>query len=244
MLIIVEPTTTAGDGVTRPRLCRLSDDEFYYVKGRNLTPQGLINELICARLGQALGLPIPEFELAKMPQIPDIGDLRKLYAELGFGLLFASKRVPNLMEIDITQAKRVSPEERRDVVAFDYWISNADRTLTERGGNPNLFWDMDRDSLVVLDHNLAFDSDASLGGLLGDHIFKEDLMSIVADPEHRQHYAQIFQSVIQGWPEIVASIPDEWLYSDEMMTIEAQLLDFDGMHAHLNRLCDPNGWKA
>ncbi len=243
MLIIVEPTAIAGDGVTRPRLCRLSDDEFYYVKGRNLTPQGLINELICARLGQALGLPIPEFELAKLPEIPDIGGLRSLFNDLGFGLLFASKRVPNLMEIDLTRAKKVPAGERRDVVAFDYWVSNADRTLTEHGGNPNLFWDVDRDALVVLDHNLAFDSGASLDEFLAGHIFKEDLRSIVADAGHRQRYAQIFRRVIQGWPEIVASIPEEWLYSDEMMTIEAQL-DFDGMHAHLERLCDPNGWTA
>ncbi|ULB09168.1 hypothetical protein ORIO_04410 [Cereibacter azotoformans] len=243
MLIIVEPTTTAGDGVTRPRLCRLSDDEFYYVKGRNLTPQGLVNEFICARLGQALGLPVPDFELAQLPTIPDIGSLGDLRVDLGFGVLFASKRVPNLMEIDLTRAQRVSPEERRDLVAFDYWVGNADRTLTERGGNPNLFWDVDRDSLVVLDHNLAFDADASLDVLLASHIFKNDLLEIVADAALRQHYTESFQGVIGVWPELVDNIPEEWLYSDEMMTIEAKL-DFEGMHAHLKRLCDPNGWNA
>ncbi|WP_369127717.1 HipA family kinase [Rhodovulum sulfidophilum] len=137
MLSIVEPTTTAGDGITRPRLCRLSDDEFYYVKGRRVTPQGLVNELVCGHLGQALGLPIPEFSLTEVPQLPTASAFAELRSDLGFGVLFASRRVSNLMELDLSQAKRVPEPTRRDVAAFDYWVGNGDRTLTEFGGNPN-----------------------------------------------------------------------------------------------------------
>ncbi|MGX0975582.1 hypothetical protein ACSSVY_001284 [Roseovarius sp. MBR-51] len=243
MLIIIEPTTIAGDGVTRPRLCRLSDGEFYYVKGRNLTPQGLVSELVCAHLGHALGLPIPDFELAKLPRIPNIGDLSDLRNDLGFGVLFASKRVPSLMEIDLSRAQKVPLPARRDVVAFDYWICNGDRVLTEYGGNPNLFWDVERDTLVVLDHNLAFDSTVTLEVLRSNHVFRDDLESILASPELRTHYSRSFQAALSGWKEIVEGIPEQWLYSDEMMSIEAQL-DFEGMHAQLDRLCDPNGWNA
>jgi hypothetical protein len=42
---------------------------------------------------------------------------------------------------------------------FDWRIKNGDRTQTDVGGNPNLFWDVDNDSLLVLDHNQAFDPD-------------------------------------------------------------------------------------
>ena len=48
---------------------------------------------------------------------------------------------------------------RKDVVLFDWWVHNADRTLTEKGGNPNLLWDLQHSKLAVIDHNQAFDTD-------------------------------------------------------------------------------------
>ena len=162
MLLILEPTTIAGDGVTRPRLCRLSDDNFYYVKGRNLTPKGLVSEFFCAHLGKKFGLPIPDFEMACLPPVPQIYWLDGLNEELGFGELFASKRVSNLMEIDLALASKLPVEVRRDVVAFGYWVGNLDRTLTEFGWNQNFFWDVGQEQLVVLDHNLGFDFECKL----------------------------------------------------------------------------------
>ncbi len=65
---------------------------------------------------------------------------------------------------EITFANRsiVSKTRRRDLVAFDWWIKNGDRQLTEIGGNPNLLWTPESDSMVVIDHNMAFD-----GGVRG-----------------------------------------------------------------------------
>lgn len=243
MLLIVEPTTTAGAGITRPRLCRLSDDEFYYVKGRNLTAKGLVNEIICAHLGHGLRLPIPDFELAELPSVPSFGEFAEIKNDLGFGTLFASKRVPNLMELDLSQVSKVPEVTRRDVAAFDFWIGNGDRTLTEHGGNPNLFWDLEGDRLVVLDHNLAFDSDLSRDELLSTHAFRKDLEAVFASRGLRQHYSDVFNQILVAWPDIIAHIPEGWLYSDEWMTIEAEL-DFEGMRAYLGRLCDVDGWNV
>lgn len=241
MLLILEPTETAGEGITQPRLCRLSDEEFYYVKGRSLTPAGLVNEYISAHLGKIIGLPIPEFELAELPEVLQLGPWAQVTRDMGFGPLFASKRVPALMEIDLARAVLVPEELRRDVAAFDYWIGNADRALTEKGGNPNLFWDVGLDRLVVLDHNLAFDENFSLSALLDLHIFRYDLQHILADDGLKAHYVQTFQTALQQWEVIVERIPDEWLYSDRMATMDAGI-DFDARRAWLDRLCRLEGW--
>lgn len=243
MLSIVEPTTTAGDGVTRPQLCRLSDDEFYYVKGRNLTPQGLVNEFVCAHLGHAMGLPIPEFALTTMPALPAGSPFFSLKGDLGFGVLFASKRVATLMELDLSQAKHVPEETRRNIAAFDYWVSNGDRTLTEFGGNPNLFWDLSSDSLVVLDHNLAFDASLTKDELLALHAFRADLAAIFSERALRRHYSEIFSGILVGWDAIMSQIPEDWLYSDEQMTMEATL-DLQGMREHLERLRNASDWAV
>jgi hypothetical protein len=243
MLTIVEPTTTAGDGITRPRLCRLSDDEFYYVKGRRLTPQGLVNELVCGHLGLALGLPIPEFSLTSIPKFPDGTAFADLRDDMGFGSLFASKRVSSLMELDLSQATKVPETLRRNIAAFDYWVGNGDRTLTEFGGNPNLFWDLSSDSLVVLDHNLAFDADLNTDDLVQTHVFRVDLTAIFGDAGLCQKYSDLFSDILATWDEIISRVPEDWMYSDEQMTIDAKL-DFTGMRQHLERLLNANGWGA
>ena len=106
---------------------------------------------------------------------------------------------------------------------------------------PNLFWDVGLDRLVVLDHNLAFDENFSLSALLDLHIFRYDLRSILADDGLKTHYVQTFQTALQHWEAIVERIPDEWLYSDRMATMDAGI-DFDARRAWLDRLCRLEGW--
>ena len=241
MLLILEPTTTAGAGMTRPRLCRLSDENFYYVKGRTLTPKGLVSEYICAQLGREFGLPIPDFELKTLPAVPPISGLIELSDELGFGELFASKRVSNLMEIDLARAVKLPLELRLDVVAFDYWVGNLDRTLTEHGGNPNLFWDVQEQQLVVLDHNLDFDAEFELSDLKEVHVFREEIVAILSDIELKEHYVARFKALLLQWENIVETIPEAWLYSDLQMTSDAGI-NFEEMKIWLERLCHVDGW--
>jgi hypothetical protein len=47
-------------GITRPFLCRASNDKHYVTKGLELPPSERIAELLCARLAAQFGLPIPE----------------------------------------------------------------------------------------------------------------------------------------------------------------------------------------
>lgn len=241
MLEVCEFTAPAGSGATEPYICRLSDDEFYYVKGRDIRCQGLVNEYICAHLGKSLGLPIPDFEIARLPNFPANAAQYGLPVRLGFGPVFASRRVEALAELDSTTAKRVPEELRLDIAAFDLWVGNEDRTLTEFGGNPNLFWELRHDSVIVLDHNLAFDPNFSIDKLLELHVFREELQAIIDDAQLRIAYRARFLQALADWSAVLAGIPDDWLFLDRDHTINAGI-DLVGMRAWLDRLCGEEGW--
>ena len=92
--------------------------------------------------------------------------------DLGTGPAFGSVE-QMVTELSYSQVNSILPEVRRAVLFFDGWIFNADRMLTESGGNPNLFWGPDTQRLVVIDHNQAFDSEFSNEDLFKLHVFKD-----------------------------------------------------------------------
>jgi hypothetical protein len=47
LLEVEELQEKATQGRTQPWLCRLSDDQLYYIKGPQATTKGLINEAVC-----------------------------------------------------------------------------------------------------------------------------------------------------------------------------------------------------
>ncbi len=63
MLEVEELQEKATQGRTEPYLCRLSDGSLYYIKGPQATIRGLINEAVCAYLGRAFGLKVPQVKL-------------------------------------------------------------------------------------------------------------------------------------------------------------------------------------
>lgn len=150
---IIAPTSS---GMTQPYLCRLSDDQLYAVKGKRAQAHGLLAEVYAAVLGQALGLPIPDYVLADIPRAlidhatdPDI-------AGLGTGTAFASRWQEQMTPLTRSAFRKVDQHQLSRIYLFDHWIANGDRSLTDHGGNPNLFIRSPDDSLIVIDHNLAF----------------------------------------------------------------------------------------
>lgn len=162
---------------------------------------------------------------------------------LGFGPVFASKRVSGLDELEYLLIPCIPEQVKCDVAVFDYWIGNEDRTLTRLGGNPNLFWDVDSSKLSVFDHNLAFSSDYRLGEALKQHPFRENLKAVLNDDEVKREYIQKFALILQDWQSIVDDIPDEWLFVDENKTIEANI-DFEQLKNWLLRLCTIENWGS
>nr|WP_323777088.1 HipA family kinase [Amylibacter sp.] len=243
MLEVLEITDPVQAGTTTPYLCRLSDESFYYVKGRSLTCNGLVSEYVCAHLGREFGLPIPQFEIVQLPDLSMYPKGGESPRTLGFGPVFASKRLAGLGDLEYCLIPEVPMELRRDVAVFDYWVRNDDRTLTPLGGNPNLFWDIENSQLTVFDHNLAFCEDYNLEMALQCHPFREDLRAVLADQSCKRLYIQKFATILQGWDAIVHCIPDEWLFKDDSMTIEADI-DFDHLKSRLNRLCRMENWGS
>ena len=136
----------------KPFLCRGSDGENYFVKGRGAGYKGLIAEYVSARLGSILDLPIPPFDVVQVPsELVSQSHLEGIW-ELGSGPAFGSRQVAYAQEISVSTLVRVPLELQQRVLLFDWWIKNEDRYYSEpQGGNPNLLWNMADNEMVVLD---------------------------------------------------------------------------------------------
>ncbi len=156
-LRVVEIIQPLKSGMTQPYQCRLEDDQIYAVKGRGALPEGLLAEVSAAALGQAMGLPIPDYVIAEIPTaLIAAADDVEVARSLGTGTGFASHWQNACELLTPTIRDRQSPELLATLYAFDHWIANGDRTLGDQDGNPNLLYDLLARKLVAFDHNLAF----------------------------------------------------------------------------------------
>ena len=155
-------------GMMKPLLCRANDGAHYILKPYSSGGSWpLVLEWMCARLGRALNLPIPNYR-----QILVSGDLaeewnafseRPIEAGVGFG----SQQVSGVVEFETSLVDKIPECLRLRVLAFDWWIRNWDRG--ER--NPNLLWSANTQALHVIDHDQsAQQEDASI--FWGIHLFR------------------------------------------------------------------------
>lgn len=212
MIEIVEiiKRTEVGDGVTQPFICRGDDGNTYYVKGRGIGINSLLYEWIAGQLAVKMGLPIAPFELVNVPQdLIEYGLIDGLH-ELKDGIAFGSLRQEgqwlNYADID-----EIDVVLKQDLLVFDCWVKNEDRTLSELGGNPNLLWNAQNKALVVIDHNNAFDAEFDKRSFTRCHIFADQWGSVVDDLVAPLQYQDKFNQIMVDWVEIVDGIPEEWL---------------------------------
>jgi len=239
---IDEVLRRSEQGVTEPYICRGSDDKLYFVKGRGAGYDSLAKEWIAGQLARRLGLPIPRFDLVHVPEdLYEAGRDRSL-RDLGAGLLFGSESVENANEISILNIPETPEELQRDIAAFDWWIKNGDRTLTDAGGNPNILWSETRNCLFVIDHNLAFDESVTLNSQLQGHIFRRSLAEICGAPMLQGHYNVKFEEALSSLPDILGDIPARWHYVDEACSV-ASSLSLDHVEATLQRYRVPAFWE-
>lgn len=165
-LQVVEIIRPIKSGYTQPYQCRLEDDQIYAVKGRGALPEGLLSEVCAASLGQAMGLPIPDFVIAEIPAaLIKVSTDVEVSRSLGVGPGFASHWQNACEPLTPTIRDRQSPEFLATLYAFDHWIANGDRSLGDEDGNPNLLYNLTDKKLVVFDHNMAFSSGYSAAEL-------------------------------------------------------------------------------
>ncbi len=230
---IVEIMGRSRQGITRPFICRGDDDQVYFVKGHDAGRRGLICEWVAGQLGLRLGLPIAPFEIVDVP--PELLSIamRTDIRDLGAGKAFGSRKRP-VVELTAAQVAGVSDKEQRDVLAFDWWVCNSDRTLGDLGGNPNLFWDMEEEHLVVIDHNQAFDPSCSARNFVDLHAFWGQAQWIFNDWIVQQEYVERFRQAMVDWDVICDSVPSEWHFVDAEQTVPTNF-DFQATRQWLLR---------
>ena len=238
MVQIVEIAGRSEQGVTRPFICRGDDDNTYFVKGIGAGRRSQVCEWVAGRLALELGLPVAPFEIVDVPE--ELVEASPDFQDLGCGPAFGSLR-QTIMELSYAMVEQVPVKLRRDVLAFDWWIRNNDRMLTESGGNPNLFWAPEEGRLVIIDHNQAFDLDFSAEDFIEYHVFGNARVGLFDDDLRRAAYRRSFCSALEKWQEICDEIPEAWYYQDPEMTVKADF-DLDLMFSLLNRCATDALW--
>lgn len=238
---IVEVIRRSEQGVTRPFICRGDDNEIYYVKGVDAGRRSQICEWIAGQLGLALGLPLAPFSIVDVPgELLLTGGVAEL-SGLGAGPAFGSMS-REAMELSSAIVERVPTQLQRDLLAFDWWIRNPDRYLTDLGGNPNLFWDPASDELIVIDHNQAFVADFDRKSFLDLHVFAEQADAVFRDIVSRSDYNQRFREALDCWERIKDGVPVEWFFLDSEQTVPTNF-DLDEVHRLLLECKQPDFWE-
>ena len=208
--------TPLREGGSLPGLVEADDDGLYVCKfrGAGQGPKALVAELVAGELARAAGLRIPELVRVEVDQAlgrnePDseIRGLLKGSVGVNLGLDY----LPGSVTFDPLAGPPPSAEEASEVVWFDAFVTNVDRTPR----NPNLLaWHR---RLWLIDHGAS---------LYFHHAWSR------ADPE--SPFAAVKDHVLLPWatrlapagarlrgrlgPETIArvlsEVPDEWLLAE------------------------------
>lgn len=191
------------------------DGTAWFVKSAGAGWRSLACEWIAGRLASAFGLPVP----AIAQPVVDEALAQALHAQgdrdLAAGAAFGSQRVDYARDFEPALLAQCPAESRRDLVAFDWWVRNADRTLGDLSGNPNLLWVSGERRPVVIDHNLAFDPDFDPALFLQTHVFRADFLALRDDLVSRAEYEQRFTALLPLLETFWAEIPHNWIYRED-----------------------------
>ena len=246
---VLRYVTPLREGGSLPAIVEADDDGMYVVKfrGAGQGPKALVAELIAAGLGRAIGLPVPEPVLADLDLAlglaepdPEIQGLLERSVGVNVGLDY----LPGSLPLGAAQTAGISPELAADVVWFDAFLQNVDRTPR----NPNLLlwhrklWLIDHGASIYTQHSWSDDLDTvvkNAGGrfpAIRDHV----LLSVAGSiPEADARLApRLTPEVIAS---AVASVPNALLEGvPPFSTPEAHR---EAYRAHLNaRLQSPRLW--
>lgn len=213
---IIEILGPAEQGLSRPYKCRSEDGRLYYVKGHQTDRYSLWSEWLCGHLALAFGLNLPPFRLVEIPA-ELLVETRDDCRNIGVGIAFGSEHHPNPTWFEPGFVSKVPPETQRDILVFDWWIGNMDRTR----GNPNLLWDAAQQQLVVIDHNRAFDRDFCAPEFAESHIFSSVFGSVFDDLVTRDIYAQRMSKALEVWQFACDNGPEEWRWANPERDVPA-----------------------
>jgi hypothetical protein len=211
--------TPLREGGSLPAIMEADDDGLYVVKfhGAGQGPKALAAELIAAAVGRLLELAVPETVLVDLdPALgmaepdPEIQELLERSAGLNVGIDY----LPGSLPLGAPVGSGVSAELAADVVWFDTFLTNVDRTPR----NPNLLlwhrqlWLIDHGATIYTQHGWSGDleaiatSAAARFPIIRDHVLLPIAGSI---READVRLAPRLTSDLM-W-EVVAAVPDALL---------------------------------
>lgn len=213
--------TPLREGGSLPAIVEADDLGLYVVKfrGAGQGPLALVAEVIAGEIGRALGLNIPELvfievdaALGRNEPDEEIRDLLRASVGLNVALDF----LPGSTMFDPAARDRVDAELASEIVWFDAFVTNVDRTPR----NPNmLYWHR---KLYLIDHgaSLYFHHDwesahkfiESPFAAIRDHVLlpAAEVLEETAAPMRQRLNQDVFQ-------EIVTQLPEDWLPAEKRM---------------------------
>lgn len=143
------------EGGSVPAIIEADDEGMYVVKfrGAGQGPRALVAELLGGEIGRALGLAVPELVLVELDEAfgraerdPEI----QIPLKASVGLNLALDYLPGSLMFDtVASAKLIDPLQASQIVWFDAYITNPDRTVR----NPNILsW---HGKLWLIDHGAS-----------------------------------------------------------------------------------------
>ncbi|OKJ42814.1 hypothetical protein AMK22_07705 [Streptomyces sp. CB01580] len=208
--------TPLREGGSLPGIVEADDLGTYVMKftGAGQGRKTLVAEVVCGRLGQRLGLRVPELVRIQLDPViglaePDqeVQELLKASGGLNLGMDF----LPGSIGFDAL-AYQVDPREAGRVVWFDALINNVDRSWR----NPNMLvwhgdlWLIDHGATMIWHHNWpGAQASAAKPYDASDHAlapFAPDIAAAAAE------LAPLVTEELLT--EVTAEIPDEWLVDE------------------------------
>ena len=235
MLEITEIIERSNQGATKPFICKASDNETYYIKGRNATASGLIKEWFGARLAQAFILPLPSSQILYADSEFIADSSKEVISELGDGYVFGSEKITSVTELKYELIHKIPIQLQKDILLFDLWIQNEDRTLTNLGGNPNLLWKSKQSQLYLIDHNLIFETDFDQKGFWKTHVFSHIQFDLFDTP----YYENRMLKALECWQSTYDEIPEQW----KKLNDDTGLFDPDETLQRLTSDAEGNIWR-
>ncbi len=212
--------TPLREGGSLPAIVEADDDGMYVLKFHSAGqgPKSLVAELIAGKIGQALGLPVPEIVLVELDPVlanaepdPEIQDLIRKSGGLNLGIDF----LPGSLAFAPAAPPAMTPELAAQTVWFDAFTLNVDRTPR----NPNLLswhgklWLIDHGASLYFHHHWP-DAGRVAGSpfhLSREHILLPFAGSIATAGEELR--PRISRHLLDG---ILADVPDIWLAEDQL----------------------------
>jgi hypothetical protein len=204
--------TPLREGGSMPGLVEADDDGLYVLKfrGAGQGTKALAAEIVAGEVGRALGLPVPELVLVELdPALgaaepdPEIQELIAASGGTNLGMDFLPGALP------FTPKLPPEPELAADVVWFDAFVLNVDRTPR----NPNLLrwhhelWLIDHGAALYV-HHAPGDATARAGErfpAIRDHVLLPFAGSIAGADE------RLAPRLDDGRLEAIAAhVPEEW----------------------------------